>query len=145
MKKRNWIFIIAIIVFIILIGVLIYNTVNSPKEGKLISLSYNDIQEKVNNKDDFILIVSQTTCSHCASYKPKVKTIAKEYGIDIYYIDYDVDSNGKEFLEEFNLDGATPITLFINEGKETSILNRIEGDVSKNTALSKFKKMGFID
>ena len=145
MKKRKWIFIIAIIVFIILIGVLIFNTINSPKEGKLISLSYNDVQEKVNNKDDFILIVSQTTCSHCASYKPKVKNIAKEYGIDIYYIDYDVDSNGKKFLEEFNLDGATPITLFINEGNETSILNRIEGDVSKSTALAKFKKMGFID
>ena len=55
------------------------------------------------------------------------------------------DNDKKEFLEKFNLNGSTPITLFINDGKETSILNRIEGETSKSKAVSKFKKMGFIN
>ena len=36
-------------------------------------------------KDDFVLVVSQSTCSHCAAYKPKLKNISRNYGIDIYF------------------------------------------------------------
>lgn len=146
MKKKNVIFTIAIIIFIIMISILIINNIINNKSGSLIELNYQQLKEKINNKDDFILIVSQTTCSHCASYKPKVKKISEEYKIDVYYIDYDneSDDNKKEFLKDFNLDGSTPITLFINNGKEKSMLNRIEGDVSKEKIIDTFKKMGFI-
>ena len=147
MNKKNNILIIAMIIFVILIAVLIINKVNTPKKGNLISITYTTLQEKIKNKDNFIFIVSQSTCTHCASYKKELKKIVKEYGIDIYYIDYDLenDNDKKEFLEKFNLNGSTPITLFINDGKETSILNRIEGETSKSKAVSKFKKMGFIN
>ncbi len=143
MKKKNIIIILAIIVFIALVSILIINN-QTNKKGNLISITYKEIQEKVNNKDSFILIVSQTTCSHCANFKPKVKTITKEYGIDVYYIDYDIEKEQATFLKDFNLDGATPTTLFIKDGKETSLLNRLEGDVSSTKIINSFKKMGFI-
>ncbi len=147
MKKKNITLIIAIIIFIIILGVLIINYINTPKVGSLIELNYSQLKEKINNEDTFILIVSQTTCSHCATYKPEVEQIAKNYGIDVYYIDYDkeTDDNKKEFLDSLNLDGSTPITLFINDGKEKSILNRISGAVSKETVINKFTDMGFIE
>lgn len=144
------IFIISLIIFFILISILIINNIinnkNNLKTGNLIELTYNQIEEKLNNKDSFILIVSKATCSHCASYKPKVKNVASEYHTDIYYIDYDTETkeNSEKLLNFFNLDGSTPITLFIKDGKETSILNRVEGDISKNKIISSFKKMGFI-
>lgn len=146
MKKGNKIFIIAIITFIAIISILIINYINTPKEGELKKITYKEITTKIENEDTFILIVSKSTCSHCATYKPKIKTIAKDYNIDIYYIDYDTENEEtqKQLLKNLNLDGSTPITMFFENGKEKSLLNRLEGDLSSNKVIEKFKEMGFI-
>lgn len=146
-QKNNKIFICLIIIFVIIIAILTIINITTPKEGTLNSITYKEIENKITQKESFILVVSKSTCSHCATYKPKLTLIAKEYGIDIFYIDYDkeTEENQNKFLKEFNLDGSTPITLFIKKGKETSLLDRLEGDVSKTKAIEKFKKMGFIE
>ena len=144
---KNKIFNISIITFIIIVAILIGNSLLSPKDGELIEIDYEQVLEMVENKDNFVLLVSQSTCSHCATYKPKLKTIAKDYGLDIYYMDYDMENKDTqdEFLERFNLSGATPTTMFFENGKEKSLLNRIEGDLSSTKVLEKLEKMGFID
>lgn len=144
---KNKIVYIALIIFAAIIVILLVNYANTPKPGSFIQLDYKGVIKKVDNKDKFILVVSKSTCSHCATYKPKIEAIVKEYGIDVYYIDYDEETEDtqKEFLEKFNLDGATPMTLFFEKGKEISVLNRIEGDLSSEKVISTFKKMGFID
>ncbi len=146
MKKSFFIGFMSLIL-ISLIGILIFSSINSNKSGSLIELDYKTIVDKVDNKDSFILVISQSTCSHCATYRPKLLKISKEYGIDIFYIDYDKESedNRNQFLKEFNLSGATPTTIFIKDGKEVSLLNRLEGDMSESKAIEKFKKMGFIE
>lgn len=143
---KNKIVYIALAIFVLIIVVLLVNYANTPKPGSFIQLDYKALTKKVENKDSFILVTSKSTCSHCASYKPKIEAITKEYGIDIYYIDYDKEdeSTQKEFLDKFNLDGSTPITLFFKKGSEASVLNRIEGDLSSEKVISTFKKMGFI-
>ena len=145
MKNEKKILTIAIITLIAIIAILvIYNLTKAPT-GELKEITYEELIQKQENAEDFILIVSQSTCSHCATYKPKVEKLAKQYGIVVYYIDYDKLSNKDEFLSNFNLSGATPMTLFFESGKEKSMLNRIEGDLSSKTIEEKFKKMGFID
>ena len=143
---KNKIVYIALIIFVAIIVILLVNYANTPKPGSFIQLDYKGVIKKVDNKDKFILVVSKSTCSHCATYKPKIEAIVKEYGIDVYYIDYDEETEDtqKEFLEKFNLDGATPMTLFFEKGKEISVLNRIEGDLSSEKVITTFKKMGFI-
>ena len=145
MKNKN--VYIALIIFVAIIVILLVNYANTPKPGSFIQLDYKGVIKKVDNKDKFILVVSKSTCSHCATYKPKIEAIVKEYGTDVYYIDYDEETEDtqKEFLEKFNLDGATPMTLFFEKGKEISVLNRIEGDLSSEKVITTFKKMGFID
>ena len=145
MKNKNLIMISSILLIIIVSALLIINII-TPQKGNLISLNYHEITNKTKKKDSFILIVSRSTCSHCSEYKPKVESIAKKYNIDIYYIDFDLETkdNQEKFLDEYKLDGSTPITLFINNGKQTNLFDRIEGDISKETAIEKFKKMGFI-
>lgn len=145
-KKGKNIFIIAIILFIVIVGFLIINSLQTKKQGELIKINYEELTTKVDNKDSFILVVSQSTCAHCATYKPKVKEVAKNYNIDVYNIDFDYESEEtkNKFLKEFNLTGATPVTLFIEDGKEKSIFNRLEGDVSSSKIIDKFEKMGFI-
>lgn len=146
MNKRSNIFFIAIISIILIIAIILIMNIMNPNKGELIALNYKQLKEKIDKKEDFILVISQSTCTHCASYKPKLKIIAKKYNIDIYYIDYDIESekNQKQFLSDFDLDGSTPITIFIKNGKQTNLFDRIEGDVSQEKAISKFKKMGFI-
>ena len=143
---KNKIVYIALFLFVAIIVLLLVNYANTPKPGSFIQLDYKGVTKKVDNKDRFILVVSKSTCSHCATYKPKIEAIVKEYGIDVYYIDYDTEDEGtqKEFLEKFNLDGATPMTLFFEDGKEKSVLNSIEGDLSSEKVIATFKKMGFI-
>ncbi len=145
MKNKNLVMISSILLIIIVASLLIISILN-PRKGNLISLNYNEITNKAKKEESFILIVSRSTCSHCAEYKPKVESIAKKYNIDIYYTDYDLDTkdNQEKFLDEYKLDGSTPITIFIKNGKQTNLFDRIEGDVSKKTAIEKFKKLGFI-
>lgn len=138
--------IIFLIIFISILSIFFILS-NNKEKGELLELNYTTLSEKLNNKDDFILVITQSTCSHCATYKPKLINIAKDYNLNIYYINIDLESKDtqKKFLNDFNLSGATPTTIFINDGKEKSLLNRLEGDVSEKKAIEKFKKMGFIE
>ena len=145
MNKKSLVIGLIILILISLVIVVIFNKDNN--NGNLVEISYNEIIKKVDNEDSFILVVSQSTCSHCATYKPKLMEITREYGIDIFYINYDTESEKiqTQFLDEFNLSGATPTTMFIKDGKEVSLLSRIEGDLAKSKVLTQFKKMGFIE
>lgn len=140
MKKKNFIFIGIIIIFLL---ILLFLSINNSK-GNLIELSYNDIKEKIENKENFVLCVSRTTCSHCADYKPKLKEVAKENNINIYYIDVD-KYDEEEFSNLISFDGSTPTTIFIKNGEEETTSNRINGDVSKSKIIEKLKSNGFIE
>ncbi len=146
MKKNNKTFISIIIIFIAILSILLINYTLTPKEGSLTNITYKEIQEKLNNKEDFILVISKSNCSHCATYKPKLTTIAKDYNIDIYYINYDLETKNdqKDLFKKLNFNKATPTTMFFRKGKETSLMDRLEGDLSSNKVIEKFKKMGFI-
>ena len=101
--------------------------------------------ELIKNKEDFVIILSQSTCSHCALYKPKAKLVAEENNINIYYLDYDTDKTDKEeIIKYFNFDGSTPQTFFFKEGEEISLMERITGDVEKEVLVNKLKKLEYI-
>lgn len=142
LKKTKNIIIIVILILIATLGIIFISSKTT--NGKLEKINYKTVKEKMSKKEDFVLIVSRTDCSHCISYKPKVKQIAEDYNLTIYYIDYDDEKNKDKFLEEFNLDGSTPITLFIKNGKQTSVLNRLEGDLETDKVIERLKKMNFI-
>ena len=116
------------------------------EKDRFILLNYNEVIDKVNNKDSFVLCVSATDCIHCQDYKPKLKTIANKYNIDIFYIDVDTFSKGdyEDFRTKFSFDGSTPTTIFFNDGEEKTTATRIEGNVSTEKVVNKLKKNGFI-
>lgn len=136
-------------VLIITIAILIITTLTViliPKEKHLIKLNYAEILEKIENKDDFVLCVSASKCIHCQEYKPKLKKVAKEYEITIYYTN--TDSFTKEeyatFKKDFSFDGGTPTTIFFKNGEETTTANRINGNVKIEKIINKLKNNGFI-
>ena len=63
----------------------------------LVRLSYDEIMEKIDNKESFILCISRTTCSHCNVYKPKLRKVANKYDIKIIGV-----ATFKEALEELS-------------------------------------------
>lgn len=144
MKKKNTIIYLSIIILLVIVFILILNK-NSNK-SKLFELNVNEVIEKIDNKESFILCVSQTTCSHCNSYKPKLEQVSKDYNIEVFYIDIDKynEKDRNLFLENVSFDGATPITIFFKEGYETTTTNRINGNVSIEKIVDKFKKNNFI-
>ena len=144
-KNNNLIWIIAIVILVLLVAFLIINKAIS--KGNLVELTYDEFTEKIDNEESFVLCISLTTCSHCATYKPKLESVAKDYGIDLYYIDIDKysDEEQEEFVKVINFNDTTPTTVFLKNGKETTASNRINGDVSTSRIIDKLKSNDFID
>ena len=144
-KNNNLIWIIAIVILVLLLAFLIINKAIS--KGNLVELTYDEFVQKIDNEESFVLCISLTTCSHCATYKPKLESVAKDYAIDLYYID--IDKYSEEEQEEFekiiNFNDSTPTTVFLKNGKETTASNRINGDVSTSRIIDKLKSNDFID
>ena len=142
MNKKVFIISICSLILIILF-IIAFNYYSRPR---LYELDVNQVKEKIDNKESFILCISATYCSHCKEYKPKLEDISKEYRMDIYYIDFDKYSDEEQslFRDYVSFDGSTPVTLFIKNGKEETTVNRINGNVSKDKIISKFKSNGFI-
>lgn len=141
-KILKFVLISVFVVFIgIIIGYFVFNTNNN-----FIKLEYDEIVNKLDNNDDFVLCVSRTTCSHCENYKPKLKNIANKYNIKIYYTDVDTynDDEMADFNTRISFDGGTPVTIFFKDGEEKTTATRIVGDVSSEKIIDKLKKNDFI-
>lgn len=148
MKKI--IIIIATLAVIMTTGAIIgYNIKNKEKntiEDKIIELTFDELNKKINNKDTFILIVSQTGCSHCKTYKEIVNNIINKYDVDFYDINLTnlSDEETSEFIKIVNSSG-TPTTVFMFDGVEKTTLNRISGSSSEEKVVAKLKKLGFLE
>ena len=81
-NKKNIIMIIVICLLGVGIGYLLFNS----SDNGLVELNYNELTTKIENKEDFVVCISRTTCSHCNDYKPKLRKVANKYKINIYYI-----------------------------------------------------------
>lgn len=141
--KKNLIIICAIVLVVIL-GILLFVNSKSSKYG-LFELKYNDVIEKFNNKEDFVLVISQTTCEHCISYKPVLRSVSKKNKIKTYYIDVDLlNDKETEELKKYVSYSDTPSTLFIKDGTESTRANRIVGEATEEKIVSKLKQNNFI-
>lgn len=142
MKKR--VIILCSICFFVLIGALVADRIIT--NSYLKQLKYDEVMEKIQNKESFILVVSQTTCSHCKEYKPVFKKILKKNNLTAYYIEYDLlsDEEKKEFVKYINFD-STPVTVFLKNGEETTTANRIVGAREEEYIIGKLKSNGYIE
>ena len=144
MSTKKKVMILVIFCLLILAGAVIADRIMG--KSYFNEISFNDIMEKIENKEDVVLLISQTTCSHCISYKPKLKDVANKYKLNIYYIDVDLlgEDEAKELKSKVNY-SSTPVTVFLKNGEEKTAANRINGDASKDKIVKKLKNNGFID
>lgn len=108
-------------------------------------ISYSDYKELIKNKETFILEIMKTDCSACINFKPKLEQVANDYQIEVKYINTDhlSDEDIKKLQQDTGISG-TPTVIFYHDGLEETISSRINGSVSINKIISKFKVNGFI-
>lgn len=68
MKKRMVIFLLTMLVA----GCTNNQYERSASQGNYTSITTDDLNEKLANKEDFVLAISRTTCSHCIRFKKDV-------------------------------------------------------------------------
>ena len=143
-QKKKAIIIVAIVCVLLLIGAVIADKMLS--KSYLEEIKYDKLVEKIEKKDSFILLLSQTECSHCLAFKPKLEQVANEFKIHMYYLETDLldEDAYAELKKKFSFSG-TPTTVFVVNGEETSAATRINGEVSREKIINKLKSNGFID
>lgn len=116
-------------------------------KSNITSISYDELQNKIDNKDTFVLYVGSSSCSHCSAYKPVLEKVLKKYNINIFYIDVGVLSEAKYNAVMRKVDGdGTPTTVYIEKGKTKTSpkivgFNEYGGD---EVIVKFFKKIGYI-
>ncbi len=49
-------------------------------------ITYDQYEEKVNNKDMFLVVIVRDGCGYCEAYQPIVEKVANDYNLPFYYI-----------------------------------------------------------
>lgn len=142
MKNKKVIIIIIALIAIIGLGVF---TCIKFSEKNLIQLNRKELQEKIEAKDSFILVVSREGCSHCKEYLPIFEEILKDHDIKAYMVDLaTLSTKDRSYLATIANVSGTPTTLFIEKGEEKSVMNRIVGSSNRKNIENILKKNGYI-
>jgi len=140
----------GIVVILLVLGLFGLNKIMNKEEtqDKLIYISGNEFLEKLEKKDSFVAVVSQTGCSHCQEYLPILNSVLEDKNQVAYVINLTElakeDENIQSEVHKIINDNVTPITIFYHEGVEKTTLNRLVGKISRKGDIKKaLEKQGF--
>ncbi|MCI8545304.1 MAG: hypothetical protein HFH09_03635 [Bacilli bacterium] len=108
-------------------------------------VDYKTLMNMFEEKQSFILFIGSTECQHCDLYKETLNEVISKYQVKISYIDISklsMEENAK--LKIYVNYNGTPTTAFIEQGEETSMYDRIDGNKPLNKVVEKLKKKGYI-
>lgn len=108
-------------------------------------INYKQLDSMVSNKEDFILFVGADDCHDCNKYKTTLNKVIDKYNLDIKYINISKLSKKDKntFISKFSI-SKTPVTLFIYDGKEKDVYNRINGNAKYSKIVLKLKENDYI-
>lgn len=107
-------------------------------------ITYDELNQKMKNKETFVLYIGSKDCSHCAEFKPTLETVIKKYKLEVYYIDMSLVSEEQynAVKEKTGLNG-TPTVLVVEKGKSKST-DRIVGTKDEESVIEFFKEINII-
>ena len=147
MKKEHKInFAIVIVVILIVAGVAFFLLSKNMQTGSVKSISISELKEKIDNKDSFILVITQDGCTHCKSYLPTIRKIGNQYNITFYDVSQTgLSSDDQTYLKNVANTDGTPTTVFIENGEEKATTNRLVGNVPEYRVIERLKALGYIN
>ena len=117
------------------------------KEQKdLPEINMDTYLEYYNGEENKIVLLARPTCHYCQIAEPIIKKIAKDYNLNIDYLNTDnfsEDDNSKLMHSDefFNEGYGTPVLLVVGQGK---IVDKVDGLTDTNHYIEFFKDTGFI-
>lgn len=131
---------------ILIVIMLLFMVGCSSKYDGYTELSYDELKQKYENKDTFVLVLGSETCSACAKYKGTMESVIKDKKIEIFYLDADklVEEQYNKIKSKLGGQYSTPTTIFIKNGLETSTYDRILGSAGYSEVIENLKRLGYI-
>ncbi len=108
-------------------------------------ISYDDYVNMMDNGESFPLVIGSSTCSACSMFKGTMESFISKYQVNVRYLDISKLSD-----EQFNLlkseinFSSTPTTIFVENGKHTSVYYRIVGSENLSNVVKAYTKMGYL-
>lgn len=147
-KNKGDLFLILGLVVVVVLGFLVMSDKNAGPtyelpltlsgEAGLQQLTYAEYQDKIDNGDEFVVILERATCSHCVTYMPVAEQFASDNSLPMYYVDTDTFTEedwtlfekSNSYLKKANGNWGTPTTLVLSGSQ---MVDYIEGatDASK--------------
>lgn len=144
-SKRKKMVLITILIGILLALFIstIYNSMNvkSKKNNsgvevmelkEFIDVSLNEVINKVNNKEDFVLYIGYPGCQACETYSPTLKRVQTQRDDETYYLNYKSvnkkDKNWKSLNDKIKIEQKLVVSI---DGKETTIEDSIGNIILK--------------
>ena len=114
-------------------------------EAGLQELNYSEYLEKINNDEEFVVIIESATCSHCVTYMPIAEQFAKNNSLPLYYIDTDTISreewssfaSSNTYFKKSRGNWGTPTTIVL-AGREA--VDYIKGVTDEESLLKLYHK-----
>lgn len=110
---------------------------------------YNAYKQAYDGGEKMAIVLGQTGCGHCTTFKPIINSIASENNITIHYINLKNYSSEEvqNLLDTLSsyFDGVeswgTPLTLIVENGK---VIDSQKGSADKETTVAFLKKNGLL-
>ena len=88
--------------------------------GKVVEITADALLKKVNDKEDFALVFTQTTCGHCETFLKMMDKYMKNHNVVLYNMvldkESDVDKALKKLKEPFPEFTSTPDIYYVEKG-----------------------------
>ena len=116
------------------------NKPSSNEDYNLTQMTFEEFKTKINNKESFLVLFTQTNCSHCIAFKPTISEVIEEEELTIYELNIETFTMDEwtELTELVNVSG-TPTLTYIKDGSEK---NSLVGNRDKKSIQSFLDKEG---
>ncbi len=138
MKKKILLIIVALLFCVTGCG-------TDNKETTYHEVTIDQLNQKIANKENFILMIGSSTCSACATYKVSLDAVIAKYNVYVNYINVeDLKDEEKAKLLAAVYYNSTPTTVYFTDGIASDTHNRIIGAASYDDIVADFKFNGYI-
>ena len=98
-------------------------------KGEVVTAYADEVLEKLENKESFIVYVGYDDCQSCKEFKPILNQLIENYDITIYYLPTD-DKQTEDQLNEIQYNYFyrmywTPTTYIVEDGEVISIKEQL--------------------
>ena len=105
--------------------------------GALRTISVADMEKKMKNKEDFVIVFTQSWCAHCEKFRDMLDEYLPKHHVIVYDVVIDKDPNPdrsgniKKIQSYFKTMDSTPSLYYVEKGKVKDELENGDYGITK--------------